>query len=342
MKINMRLFKRTNGKWYVEFGRGKARSLGTTDAKEAKRLFTAVREEYLAGRLAEIRGESSTSLGEFVAEYKKWAAATREKKTFKADMLALAKLVDETGETTRLDKLTLKHADMMIASCKKRGNKPGSINNYIRHLRAVFNKCVEWKYLPASPFCNLREVPKEHKSPNFIPASDVASFLAGIRDMDERRILTAYIYSGRRRAELLNLDWENVNMEREEYYVAKSKAHLSRWYPMHQMLKAVFESIGPGEGRVFSRWSHPDTITDIGTKAFKAAHMPGMTLHKLRHTFATLLLDEGVDMRTIGSLLGHADMRATEIYSHVTDNRQRSALKMVNAGPVDLFGPKKS
>lgn len=336
MKIAMRLFKHINGRWYVEFERGKSRALGTADEKEAKRLYAAVRAEYLAGRLAEIRGESTTSLGEFRAEYEKWAASAREKKTYKADMLALAKIVEIAGESTRLDKLTLKHADLMIAACRKRGNKPGSINAYIRHLRSVFNKCVEWKYLPASPFRTLREVPKEHKAPAFIPSADIASFLAGISDMDERRILTAYIYSGRRRAELLALEWKDVDLAKEEYYVAKSKAHLSRWYPMHAMLKAVFESIGPGEGRVFSRWSHPDSVTDIGTKAFKAANMPGMTLHKLRHTFATLLLDEGVDMRTIGSLLGHADMRATEIYSHVTDNRQRNALKMVNAGPVDL------
>lgn len=342
MKINMRLFQRTNGNWYVEFGRGKTRSLKTTDKGEAKRLFAAVRAEYLAGRLSEIRGESTVTLGDFRAEYDKWARSVREQKTYKADMLALSKLVDIVGEGTRLDKITLKHADMMIAACKDRRNKPGTINAYIRHLRAVFNKVVEWKYLPASPFRNLAELPKEQKAPQFIPASDVTAFLANIANIDERRILTAYIYTGRRRAELLRLEWRHVDMDRQEYFVERSKAHLSKWYPMHPMFKAVLEAIGRGDGRVFSRWAHPDSVTDIGTRAFKAAKMPGMTLHKLRHTFATLLMDQGVDLRTIGALLGHTDMKATEIYAHVTDNRQREALRMVNAGPVDLSGQKKS
>lgn len=44
----------------------------------------------------------------------------------------------------------------------------------------------------------------------------------------------------------------------------------------------------------------------------------------------------GVDLGTIGALLGHTDKRATEIYAHVTDTRQRDALRMVNAGPVYL------
>lgn len=342
MKINMRLFRRTNGQWYVEFGRGKARSLKTTDEKEAKRLYAAVRAEYLAGRLSEIRGESTTTLEDFRAEYDKWARSVREPKTYKADMLALRKLLEVTGGTMRLDKLTLKHADLMIAACKERGNKPGTINAYIRHMRAVFNKVVAWEYLPASPFRNLSELPKEQKAPQFIPSSDVTTFLANISDIDERRILTAYIYSGRRRAELLGLEWKDIDMVREEYFVAKSKAHLSKWYPMHPMLKAVLEAIGQGDGRVFTRWKHPDTVTDIATRAFKAANMQGLTLHKLRHTFATLLMDQGVDMRTIGALLGHTNMKATEIYAHVTDIRQRNALRMVNAGPVDLSGQKNS
>lgn len=61
-----------------------------------------------------------------------------------------------------------------------------------------------------------------------------------------------------------------------------------------------------------------------------------MNLHKMRHTFATLLQEQGVDLGTIGALLGHADKRSTEIYTHVTDARQREAIRKVVAGPVDL------
>lgn len=336
MNLNMRLYKRTNGQWYVEFERGKSRSLKTTDNAEAKRLYTAVRAEYLAGRLAEIKGECRTTLGEFVEEYDTWASDAREHKTYKADMLAVSKIKDIAGASIKLDKLTLRHADLMIAACRKRGNKAGTINAYIRHLRTVFNKVAEWGYLPSSPFRNLKEVPADKKAPQYIEARSVTTFLASIGDMDERRILTAYIYSGRRRAELCRLTWADVDFEKEVYFVGKSKAHLRKWYPMHPLFKAVLESIPPREGRVFSRWKHPDSITHLAKRALRGAGYPDMNLHKMRHTFATLLQEQGVDLGTIGALLGHTDKRATEIYTHVTDTRQREAIRKVMAGPVDL------
>lgn len=339
MNFRMRLLQRTSGIWYVEFERDKYRSLKTKDKNEAKKLFSAVRAEYLAGRLSEIRGESSVTLQEFVTEYGTWARSAREKKTYKADMLAIRQLLGVAGGSARLDKLTQKHTDMMVSAAKKRGCAAGTINSYIRHIRAVFSKVVEWRYLLANPFGSVREVPKEKKSPVYLRADEVPSFLASISDIDERRILTAYIYSGRRRAELLRLSWENINFELDEYYVEKSKAHLSKWYPMHPLFREVLESIGMQDsGRIWTRWKHPDTITDIAQSAFRKFGRPEMTLHKLRHTFATLLVDQGIDLNTIGSLLGHTDKRATEIYAHVTGTRQHEAIRKLKAGPVDLEG----
>ena len=339
MKLTMRLTQRENGVWYVEFERKKFRSLKTKDEGEAKRLYAAVRSEYLAGRMAEIRGECRTTLGEFYERYDSWARDARERKTYKADMLALRKLKEIAGETIKMDRLTEEHADKMIAACKKRGNTPGTINAYIRHLRTVFSKVTAWKILPSSPFRNLNEVPKEKKAPVYLKGASVTGFLSSIEDVDARRILTAYIYSGRRRAELVRLTWQDVNFEDDEYFVRKSKAHLSAWFPMHPMFRAVLESI-PGErrGRVFDRWRHPDTITHVAKTALRGAGYPEMTLHKMRHTFAVLLVDEGIDLNTVGSLLGHTDKRATELYAHVSDNRQRSAIRSIKAGPVDLIG----
>lgn len=337
----MRLYqKKPSGVYYVEFERGRARSLNTKSKEEAKRLFAEVRRQYLAGKLSEIRGECLVTLGEFVAEYRKWAASARERKTFLADMLALKQLAAVAGESTRLDRLTLKHSDMIISACRKRGCRPGTINAYLRHLRSVASKMVEWKYVQASPFRGVREVQREQKAPSYILSGEVSSFLASVPDIDERRILAAYIYSGRRRSELLALKWRDVAMDREEYYISKSKAHLSRWYPMHPLFRAILEAIGPGDqdARIFSRWSHPDSITHLAQAAMKRAGLPGLSLHKLRHTFAVLLVDQGVDLNTIGALLGHSDKRATEIYAHVSDNRQREALRLVSAGPVDLLG----
>ena len=306
-----------------------------TDSSEAKRIFAQVRREVLAGKLVQLSGGCSVTLGEFVRDYLEWAENVRENASYRADKLALGKLLDVAGRGTTLDRLTVRHIDALTAAHK--GLKPASINNYIRHIRAAFNKAVAWKNLKANPFVTARELPKTKADPIYIEAQDVPRFLASIEDPDKRRMVAAYIYSGRRRAELLALEWAQVDMAGERYFIGRSKPHLARWYPMHPIFKAVLKALGgQGEGRVFSRWDHPDTISHMVKEALRGFGLGHVHLHHLRHTFATLLLSAGEGMKVIGSLLGHTDPRATEIYAHVTGDLERSAIRKIKAGPVEL------
>jgi len=119
--------------------------------------------------------------------------------------------------------------------------------------------------------------------------------------------------------------------------VERSKTHLARWYPLHLMAKAVLLSIGPKvSGRVFERWHHKDVISHLAKSALKAAGYGHLRLHDLRHSFAVMLKEIGVDDAAVGDLLGHSDRRATEIYAHITDGRARAALHLIKGGPLNL------
>jgi integrase len=335
MRFRMKLKKRArDGVWFVQMDDQRRKSLKTRDHDEARRLYAAVKEAVLEGRLSRIRQECRTTLGEFQAEYQAWIdkGGRRSPSTARADLLALSKLVAVAGLSCRLDRLTQKHLDLVTAAART----PGTANNYLRHIRCVMNKAVAWKHLAQNPFRHARELPKEKRAPVYIHPGDVSRFLASISGQDERRLVTAYIYSGKRRSELLGLRWESVSMEREEYFIERSKAHLSKWYPMHPIFRAVLESMPAREGRVFPRWEHPDTVSHIVKDALRAFGLGHLSLHKLRHTFAVLLKSEGVDDAAVGELLGHTDRRATEIYAHVTDDRMRTAIRMIKGGPVEL------
>lgn len=339
--LSMQLGKRPDtGAYYVRLD-GKRISLKhfvghvVTDHAEAKRVFAQVRREVLAGKLVQLGGDSAVTLDKFLEEYLEWSQNVRVAATYRADKLALEKLADVAGRSIFLDKLSLRHIDTLVA--RHKALKPASINAYLRHIRACFNKAVEWKYLKSNPFAGLHELPKEKGPPVYIEAPAVTRFLASIEDVDKRRLVTAYIYTGRRRAELLNLCWQNVNFAREEYLIERSKRHLSKWYPMHPLFKAVLLAIGQQRsGRVFPRWDHPDTISHMVKDALVGFGLGHLHLHHMRHTFATLLLSEGVDLAAIGDLLGHSDRRATDIYAQVTDTRAREAIRMIKGGPVEL------
>lgn len=325
--------------WYYKQD-GRRLSLDTQDKAEASRRLNALRRLYFEGKLTHITGDCGKTLGEYVDEYLFWSIENRPKSTHRADKLALGKLTAEAGRNVRLDRLGPKEADAVVTSCRRAKNKPGSINNYIRHLRAAFNKAVEWKYLKANPFRGVKEVSKDRTPPSFATRLDIGRLLKTIEDLDLRRMVAAYLSTGRRRAELLALCWEDVRIAEGKYLVRKSKTHLCRWYPLNDAFRSVLVSMGgEGQGRIFFRWLHPDTISHAVKDALKVAGLGHLRLHDLRHSFAVMFLEAGGSLPALQDLLGHTEARTTEIYAHLSADHMKAEVNRVKLGPIDLgFG----
>ncbi len=319
--------------YYYEIDR-KRRSLKTADKTEAMRLFNAIRREYLAGRVTQITGDCNKSLGEFIDEYTAWAEHAQLKATYKANRLALDKLVAEEGRAVRLDRITLKAIDKLIATGRKNKNSTNTINCYIRHLKSVFNKPVEWGDLKANPFRGAKQLPKEVRPPAYIPQKNVGTFLSGIEGRSLKLLISAYLATGRRRCELLNLQWEDVDLKGRRYFVRKSKTHLARWYPASKDFLAVLKAVGPKKsGPVFAA-GHPDTVSKRVKAELKKAGFGGLRLHDLRHSFAVLFIQAEGGLRTLQELLGHTQYQTTEIYAHVADDHLNEAVNKVKLGPI--------
>ncbi|GAB7023787.1 tyrosine-type recombinase/integrase [Salidesulfovibrio brasiliensis] len=312
--------------WYYEVNR-KRMSLRTSKKSEAKLLFAEIKRQYLAGRLEELKEEESTvSLGEFEDEYLEWAESTQEPKTFKANRLALRKLLEVEKRSVFLEKLGFKSLDTLVAKCKGKKLKTTTINVYIRHVRAVFNKAVDWGYVNENPFKGYKELRTAKRPPAFLSAQECTNLIKSIEDMDLRRFVIALLYTGRRRGELFALEWADIDFERDCYLVRKSKTHLAKRYPMHPEFRAILESFDDRQGRVFKCFGHPDTLTGLVKQALVDAGHPDMRLHDLRHSFASNLAEAGESLQAIGELLGHTDKRTTEIYAHLSDHHLRASL----------------
>jgi site-specific recombinase XerD len=333
MMLAMRLFTQRDI-YYVEIN-GKRRSLRTKDKTVARRLYNQIKREYLKGKVHQLIGKCTVTLGQYRDEFLKWAEDVQPEKTFKANRLALNKLVHYGGENITLDRVNTKYVDQMIADCKKKGLRVNSINNYIRHARAALNKAVEWKYVRTNLLAAAKELPNERRDPKFLEQPDALKFLKGMEDVDLRRFATASIATGRRRSELFYLKWPRVDLERGIYYV-KGKRDGGRWYHINSLFRAVLLSIGPQkEGRVFDKWEHPDTITHKIKEALVKAGYPELHLHCLRHTYASLKAMEGRSLKEIQELLGHTEIKTTQIYAHLTDDHLADIAEIA-LGPIDL------
>lgn len=337
MKPRMRLFQRKNGVWYVEIERGKNRTLKTKDPVIARQKFKAMQKAALKGKLAEISGESKASLKDFRVKFVEWSENVQTHSTFRGNRLALDKLMEFAGGGTKLSRLSEWHIDQVISQESKKNRSINSINNFVRHIRSVFNKAVTWSYLKTNPFRNIKELSADKRRPDFLSQDEIKRYLASIKDKDLRALVAAYLATGRRRSELLSLNWEDVEWERRRYYVRKAKRNLSRYYPLSKTFETILKGVGKkDEGRIFNRWAHPDTVSHLVKESLVKAGLGHLRLHDLRHTFASTFVSAGGNLRHLQDLLGHTEYRTTEIYAHVAEEQMSEEIERVRLGPIDL------
>lgn len=143
--------------------------------------------------------------------------------------------------------------------------------------------------------------------------------------------------TGLRRGELLGLTWGDVDLLQSRLTVrgASAKSGLTRYLPLNteavdvlrvwaSTLPADTEGAtpvfpGPDGGPMFS-------LKTAWQKVAKAAKLDGFTFHDLRHTFASKLVQAGVDLNTTRELLGHADIKMTLRYSHLAPEHRAAAV----------------
>lgn len=167
---------------------------------------------------------------------------------------------------------------------------------------------------------------KEKKLPNVLSEDEVVMILKQIKNLKHRCIIYLIYSAGLRRSEVLNLKPTDIDSQRNCIIIREGKGKKDRmtllsnkalnltreYYRQYHPKVWLFEGVN---GRKYS-------ITSV-RKIFQRALIQSgvgksVTLHSLRHSFATHLLERGTDLRYIQSLLGHSSSKTTEIYTHVT------------------------
>ncbi|NCA93467.1 integrase, partial [bacterium] len=187
---------------------------------------------------------------------------------------------------------------------------------------------------------------REHKLPNVLSMEEVRKILDVIKNVKHRTMLSLIYACGLRRSELININIKDVDSKRGFLFIRQSKGNKDRMIPISnqivEMLRDYYKLYRPGEwlfeGNTRGEQYTASSLEKVLKKAVENARIKKpVTLHWLRHSYATHLLESGTDLRYIQSLLGHKSSQTTEIYTHVTDtslNRIRS--------PFDImFGGKK-
>jgi site-specific recombinase XerD len=312
----MRIFKR--GKvYYVEFQKDKRVSLGTTNKREAHTIANELQKRFLLKKVRKIQkaeGIQEYTLSEFCSDYvTNIDRSTLSPETHRADKMALNLLVQSVGDLSLSD-ITDSHLSKFKSDCLARKVKPVSINLYLRHLKASLSYAKKHKHIKEIPDFTYFKLPKS--LPRAVSSSDIALILKASEIKPEmNRIIRFTLYTGCRRAELISLLYDNI-IQQDKILMIKivGKGNKERIVPI---VGDALEVLGTKTtGKVFS-YQHVSTISNYFRRIVRSCGVTAK-FHDLRHTAATQMLNRGISIEIVQKMLGHEEIRTTQIYAQMS------------------------
>ena len=176
----------------------------------------------------------------------------------------------------------------------------------------------------------IPNIKEDKKIPNVLSKKEIEQMILLTNNLKHRLIIQLAYSTGLRLSELINLKWEDLDFERKVIHVRCGKGRKDRIVLFSPKVKKVVNQLSP-EKREFlfissrGKKYSPVSIEKIISNAAKRAGInKKVTPHMLRHSFATHLLERGVDIRYIQKLLGHSRLETTQIYTHIADNKLKN------------------
>jgi integrase/recombinase XerD len=247
-----------------------------------------------------------------------------------------------------------------LTKMRQGGAGDAARNRYLSSIRTFFNALIDYRLIQNNPSLNVKKSKVEKNSiPTYLNEQLLSRFLESIDGKYQIRNIAMFLlmsYAGLRVSELHRLNISDFDRSTNSLQVY-GKGRKWRVIPLPGNLvkvlnKALAERIEtrkPGEQAFFvSQFGRRISIRMIQTiaeknfeelkKKYTELQGKSFSSHKLRHTFATMQVIAGTDIRTLQELLGHASIQTTQIYTHVGDKQKQDAMNRVSTYIPEYLG----
>ncbi len=196
-------------------------------------------------------------------------------------------------------------------------------NQFVNAVKLFFAKIQNKQLNPEL----IHRPKRERKLPNVLSKEEVKAILESTNNIKHKAMLSLIYACGLRRGELLNLKFNDIDSKRNLLIIRQSKGKKDRIVPISdkviEMLRTYYKMYKPKnwlfEGQFENTQYSEKSIQSVLKQSLEKAKIKKpVTLHWLRHSYATHLLEGGTDLRFIQELLGHNSSKTTEIYTHVS------------------------
>lgn len=334
----MGLFKRNRVWWMAITHQGKQirRSTGTSDKKMAEAILAKVKVKIIEGRFFDTLEEKERTFTELMERYMREhlvsKASQSSYRSFKKNLISFF------GRYT-LFEITPKR--IVEYKAKRYADKvaPSTINRELTVMKAAFNLAIkEWEWCKDNPASKVSMEKENNKRDRWLTYEEEEKLIAAAPWL--REIIVFALHTGMRRGESLSLTWKGVDLFRKTVTVFQSKNGERRTIPINQtvleLLKEKSKVISLKTELVFYSKAHTQIGGNNVRRAFnlarKKAKLDNLHFHDLRHTFATRLVQAGLDLYKVQRLLGHKSPMMTQRYAHHYPESLREGVKMLDSG----------
>ncbi|MFP4490151.1 MAG: site-specific tyrosine recombinase/integron integrase [Spirochaetaceae bacterium] len=268
---------------------------------------------------------------------------------YRKDLLKFASYVGEAGDEGQEDAVNWQELSpygvrSFISTLLRRGLKESSVNRVLSSVKGFYSFCVKFEYAPANPFSSVKGVKRGKSLPAVMSEVEMVRLLEMPKDdylgTRDRTLLELLYSSGCRVSEVTAMNIDDIgrgkravrvlgkgNKERYVFLGSPAREALSMYLGMRK--KHTAENDTDAEKALFlnaaGRRLTQRGIADILSRYIQRSGLGGRKVspHTFRHSFATHLLNRGVDIRVVQELLGHSSVSTTQVYTHVGMERLR-------------------
>ena len=358
--------KRKDSRWEGRYTAGHDPTTGKPIYKNVLGKTQAEVKEKLKRAIEETRGLDIVKAGQYTLgqwmdvwfeNYAKLKVRPSSHQTYKgyinnhikpyAGSIPLSKLTSLDLQKLYKMLLTEGRIDRIESKNQPKGLSAKTVRNINQIISSALNLAKEQKLLASNPAdaCALPRV--EHKEMKTLPMEQLTSFLREAKETGVYEMYYIELATGLRRGELLGLKWQDIDMVNGTIRVQRQVARINGEIveaPLKTKNSYRNVSIGPDAIEVLKEQKKkvgdseyvfpspnggpisPDSVLNMLHRVLERAGLPKIRFHDLRHTFATLALQNGVAIKTVSGMLGHFSAGFTlDTYAHVTTSAQREA-----------------
>jgi integrase len=227
---------------------------------------------------------------------------------------------------------------------------PGTINRFLVLFRYAFTLAIKWKTegILNNPVQELKNLKDEHLMERFLTEKETEVLMHAVQGSDNVMlpfIVPFLIYTGARKREVLDAKWDEIDWVQRSWRIPRTKSGKVRHVPLSSGALALLHKLQAEKGLPSAPgdwiFLNPETMKPFVSifyswdRARKLAGLPELRMHDLRHSFASFLINAGRSLYEVQELLGHADLRTTSRYAHLSRERLFDAVEVIHLAPQD-------